>query len=109
MENIRVIVADADLVYSSTFQETEETTMQQMAKRDGKVEYGRICGCCGKEIKNMNTAKQLHLIEGAGYWTEDKRTINEKCGADMGWWVVGPTCYKKFLKNRKEVEIVNED
>lgn len=105
MKTIKVICTDESLVYSPNYQENEERTMQKMAKRDGKATYERICGCCGREIKNLETAKALHLIEGGRYFTEDERTINEKEGADMGWWTVGPTCYKKFLKNKKEVEI----
>ena len=104
MENIRVIVADANLVFSSKRDENEERSQEK------GFEVGHnICGCCGKGIKNMETAKQLHLIEGGEYFTEDERTINERYGADMGWWIVGSTCYKKFLTNRKEVEIINND
>ena len=105
MENIKIIVADWEKV--SLDYETRERNENKCYEKG--VDYDKICVCCGKEIKNMENAKKLHLIEGAGYWTEDKRTINEKQGADMGWCTVGPTCYKKFLKNRKEIEIVNED
>jgi len=104
MEKIRVIVADADLVYSSKRDENEERSQEK------GFELGHnICCCCGKGIKNMETAKQLHLIEGGEYFTEDKREINTRTGSEQGWWIVGPACYRKFLKNKKEVEIVNED
>lgn len=105
MKNIRLVVADWNKV--SLGYEARERN-EEKAYENG-ADFERICGCCGKEIKNINTAKELHLIEGGKYFTEDKRTINESVGADMGWWTVGPTCYKKFLKNRKEIEIVNED
>ena len=103
METIKVVVSDWELVVSSKREQNEEKAYKK------GFSTNNICGCCGKGIENMETAKALHLIEGGSYFTEDKRTINESHGADMGWWVVGPTCYKKFLKNRKEIEIVNED
>ena len=67
-----------------------------------------MCEKC-KIIQNPETAKALHLIEGGDYFTECEDEINTCHGADMGWWTVGPTCYKKFKKNSYEIEPVNED
>lgn len=62
-----------------------------------------------KKLKTWKNAKSLHLIEGAEYWTEYEGTINECEGADMGWFTVGSTCYKKFKKNSYEIKLVNKD
>jgi hypothetical protein len=97
MEKIKIKVADWESVVSSKRDENEEKSYEK------GVDFNRICGCCGKEIKNFETAKSLHLIEGGSYFTEDEREKYD--GTDMGWWITGPTCYKKFLKNIKEVEI----
>ena len=105
MKNIKLIVADWDKV--SLNYEARERNENKCYKNG--VDSERICVCCGKEIKNMENAKSLHLIEGAGYWTEYEGTINECEGADMGWCTVGPTCYKKFKKNSYETELVNKD
>ena len=106
MKNIKVMVADWQKV--SLGYETRERNEERSQEKGGEIGYS-ICACCGKLIQDLDKAKHLHLIEGGSYFTEDERTINECHGADMGWWVVGPTCYSKFLKNRKEIEIVNED
>lgn len=105
MNTIKILCADWDKV--SLYDEVRERNENKCYKNG--VDSKRICVCCGKEIKNMENAKQLHLIEGAMYWTEYEGTINESKGADMYWCTVGPTCYKKYKKNEKEVEIVNED
>jgi hypothetical protein len=105
MENIKIKVADWDKV--SLSYETRERN-ENRCYANG-VDSKRICVCCGKEIKNMENVKHLHLIEGAEYWTEYEGTINESKGADMGWCTVGPTCYQKYKKNEYEVEIVNKD
>ena len=104
MKNIKIKVADWDLVASPSREENEERSQM----KGGKIGYN-ICGCCGKIIKEPTTAKELHLIEGGEYFTEYEDEINTCKGADMGWWTVGPTCYKKYKKNEKEVEIVNKD
>lgn len=102
MTKIKVICADYDLIYSSKHDENEDGCYER------GVDPSNICICCGKEIKNLETAKQLHLIEGGSYFTEDQREINMESGSDMGWFFTGPSCYKKFLRNRKEVEITIE-
>lgn len=109
MKNIKLIVADWEKVSPANRDDIEQRTAMKMAERDGKADYRRICGCCGREIKDLSKSHSLHLIEGAEYWTEYEGTINECHGADMGWWTVGNTCYNKFKKNSYEVEIVNED
>lgn len=105
MEKIMMLVADWDKV-SLDYEARERN--ENRSHKNG-VEPERVCVCCGKEIRNMENAKELHLIEGAEYWTEYKGTINENEGADMGWCTVGPTCYNKFKKNVYTREIVNRD
>lgn len=103
MKNIKLIVADWEKVVSPKRDENEERSQEK------GVDWKNICGCCGKEIKDTTKAKSLHLIEGAGYWTEYKDTINECHGADMGWFYVGSDCYNKFKKNSYEIELQNDD
>lgn len=103
MKNIKIKVAEWELVASPKREENEEKSYEKGA------EFDQICGCCGKVINNPKTAKELHLIEGGSYFTEYKETVNECEGADMGWWTVGPVCYKKFINNLKEIEIQNKD
>ena len=105
MKNIKLIVANWENVcLNYDIKERNENKCYEK-----EVDSFRICGCCGKEIKNMENAKSLHLIEGGKYWTEYEGTINECEGADMGWFTVGPTCYKKFNKNSYEIKLVNKD
>lgn len=95
MKNIKIKVADFELVVSSKREENEEKSYEKG--------YENICGCCGKPIKNAETSKSLHLIEGGLYFTEYEDEIDD--GSDMGWWSVGPVCYKKYKKNEKEIEL----
>ena len=103
MKNIKIVVADWDKV------ETKSREDELQRSQDKGYEWDSICGCCGKPIKNAETAKALHLIEGGSYFTECEDEINTCDGSDMGWWTVGPTCYKKFKKNSYEIELVNKD
>lgn len=103
MQRLKIICADSDLVFSPRRDENEDACFNR------GLDSSRICICCGKEIKNIKNAKQLHLIEGGSYFTEYEGTVNEKDGSDMYWYLVGSACYRKFLKNKKEVEIVNND
>lgn len=106
MKNIKLIVADWKKV--SLGYETRERNEERSQEKGYEIGFS-ICACCGKPIENPETAKGLHLIEGGSYFTESKEEINTCHGADMGWWTVGPTCYKKFKKNSYEIELVNED
>ena len=106
MKNIKLVVADWDKV--SLNYETRERNENQSQEKGFEIGYS-ICGCCGKPIKNPENAKALHLIEGGEYFTEYEDEINTCNGADMGWWKIGPTCYKKFKKNSYEIELVNKD
>jgi hypothetical protein len=103
MKTIKIKAAEYDLVVSSKREDNEEKSYEK------GYEGANICGCCGKPIKNAETAKALHLIEGGSYFTEYEGEINTCHGSDMGWWTVGAACYKKYKKNEKEVEVVNED
>jgi len=106
MKNIKIVVADWNKV--SLGYETRERNENRSQEKGFEIGYS-ICACCGKPIENLETAKSLHLIEGGSYFTEYEGEINTCTGSDMGWWRVGPTCYKKFKKNEKEIELVNED
>lgn len=106
MNKIKLIVADWEKV-SLNF-EIRERNENRSQEKGFELGYS-ICACCGKPIENPETAKALHLIEGGEYFTEYEGEINACDGSDMGWWRVGPTCYKKFKKNSYEIELVNED
>ena len=98
MKNIKIMAAEFDSVESPKRYENEEKAYDNGAEN--------ICVCCGKEIKDFTKAKSIHLIEGGKYLTE----VDEDFGnGDMLWFSIGPTCYKKFLKNRKEIELVKKD
>ena len=95
MRNIKIMATEFDLVESPKRYENEKNTYANGA------EYENICVCCGKGIKDFTKAKSIHMIEGGEYLTE----VDEDFGdGDMFWFSIGPACYKKFLKNRKEIE-----
>ena len=54
-------------------------------------------------LLNFTEAKSLRIVDGGRYLTEFEGEIEES--TDMGWWYVGSVCYKKFQKNKKEIEI----
>lgn len=95
---IKIIASDWDLICSKDRDENEDWSQCH----GGKLGHN-ICLCCGKIIKNLNNRKSLRLIEGGSYLTEYEGELDEDF--DMGWWYVGSACYKKFLKNRKEIEV----
>lgn len=98
MKNIKVLVADYEIVESPKRMENEEKAYDNGAEN--------VCVCCGKEIKDEMKAKSIHLIEGGAYLTESEEDFGN---GDMCWFSIGPSCYKKFLKNKKEIEIKIED
>lgn len=106
MENIKIKVADWDKV--SLDYDTRDRNEEYSQEKGYELCYS-ICVCCGKPIKDVSAAKSLHMIEGGEYLTEYEGEINTCEGADMGWWRVGPVCYKKYKKNEYEIEIVNKD
>lgn len=91
---MKIIGVKADILFSEKYDENEEK-----AYSNGIM---NVCACCGKGIKNTENAKQIHVIEGWGAYTEDERDFGN---GDMGWVFIGNSCYKKFLKNRKEIEV----
>lgn len=95
---IKMVVADWEMVVSPKREENEERSQE----KGGEIGHN-ICGCCGKIITNPEQRKSLRLICGGDYFTEYDGELDES--HDMGWWYVGSVCYKKFLKNRKEIEI----
>ena len=96
MKTIKIIGSDWEMVASKSREANEERC------QDRGIDWRNICGCCGKEIKEGSEKKSLRLIEGGEYFTEYDGELDGT--HDMGWWNVGPVCYKKFLKNRKEIE-----
>lgn len=64
--------------------------------RDCDCEHGDCpCIVCGKTVKNAKTVRQLRLYAGGELLTDSEEPGLED---DMGWFPVGATCYKKFLK-----------
>jgi hypothetical protein len=61
------------------------------------------CQCCGRAIKDKRTEQGLRLIDGGSYFTEYEGEV--ACETDLGWWYVGPTCFKKYKKLEKETEV----
>lgn len=105
MRNIKMIVADYDLVVSSNRDENEDKAYTIASKKG--IDNPQLCGCCGKIIKDIDTAKSLRIIGGGKYYTEyDGEDVPSD---DMGWWYVGSVCYKKFLRNKKEADVEVED
>lgn len=99
MSTIKIIGADWEQVGSPKRWENEERSYQNW-KGEG---LPQLCGCCGKTIKNFETAKSLRIIEGGEYFTEYEGNL-EEC-SDMGWWYVGSDCYRKYAKNKREIEV----
>ena len=61
--------------------------------------YG-VAGCiiCGRPLseRDMQNGKFLHLMT-TGDLT-DSQVVEDGCSIDQGWFQVGCTCYKNFLK-----------
>ena len=98
MKKIKIIAVEFDSVESPKRYENEEKAYEKGAEN--------LCVCCGKEIKDYTKAKSLHMIEGGEYLTEVDGDFGN---GDMAWFSIGPSCYKKYLKNRKEIEIKIEN
>ncbi len=98
MKNIKIMAAEFDSVESPKRCENEEKAYDNGAEN--------LCACCGKEIKDYTKAKSIHMIEGGRYLTESEEDFGN---GDMYWFSIGPACYKKFLKNRKEIELSVEE
>lgn len=98
MGTIKIIGADWDLVASPRREENEERSQM----KGGEIGHN-ICGCCGKIITNLEERKSLRLIDGGNYFTEYDGELSDT--HDMGWWYVGSVCYRKFQKNKKEIEV----
>lgn len=98
MKNIKIMATEFDSVESPKRFENEEKAYDNGAEN--------ICVCCGKEIKDATKAKSIHMIEGGKYLTEVDEDFEN---GDMLWFSIGPSCYKKFLKNIKEIELVKAD
>ena len=67
---------------------------------------GDVCVMCGKPVKkrDFNEHKWLHMCPD-GSLVDDKHdpiTGFDEC-AEMGYFEVGSTCYKHFLKNAVEM------
>ena len=102
MNAIKMIVADWEQVVSPKREENEERSQI----KGGEIGHN-ICGCCGKIITNLDQRKSLRLFDGGNYFTEYDGEWSDT--HDMGWWYVGSVCYKKFLKNIKEIVYEERD
>ena len=101
MKTIKIIGAEWEKVSSPKRDENEERSYDNWTGSG----LPQLCGCCGKVIKDVSTAKSLRLIEGGDYWTEHSEDDVFEFSGEMGWWYVGPDCYKKYTKNKKEIEV----
>ena len=63
---------------------------------EDKCDYdkGEPCLICGKVVKKTSNIKMLRLVCGGKYITDNEGAFE----GDMGWYPVGNTCYKRFLK-----------
>lgn len=55
---------------------------------------GEPCLICGKPVKPIANIKMLRLVCGGKFITDCEGAFAD----DMGWYHVGNTCYKRFLK-----------
>lgn len=66
--------------------------------------YGE-CGCliCGRPMTARDIQKGyfLHLLPN-GDVTDSRESLNIPDNEELGWWQVGCTCYKNFLKAAEE-------
>ena len=86
MKTIKIIGAEWGLVASPKREENEERTYENWKGSD----LPQICGCCGKAIKNIDSAKSLRIIDGGRYFL-----IDEKTDKDGFVWL----CYAKKAVN----------
>lgn len=79
--------------------------MEQFFKKQEKCEERGVpyCYICGKEIKDTEN-RSLRVIEGGDVFTEYNGEDLDR-SADCGWWFIGSTCYKKYKKLEKDVEV----
>lgn len=55
---------------------------------------GKPCIICGKTVLHNTNYKMLRLISGGDIITDEQGDFED----DMGWYPVGNSCYRKFLK-----------
>ena len=69
---------------------------------DFNIERYGVGGCviCGKPLskRDMETGKYVHMLPNGDI--TDSRELDGRIpeNRDLGWWQVGCTCYKNFLK-----------
>lgn len=63
---------------------------------EDKCDYskGYPCVICGRPVKDTVNIKMLRLVCGGDYITDSEDDFED----DLGWFPVGNTCYKRFLK-----------
>lgn len=80
--------------------------MEQYEKTDAHYRDGFLqCPICGRQAeveKNFNAGRSLRIIDGGSTITDEDFEIND--GSDVGWWPVGATCWKKWLKMKEEMK-----
>ena len=98
--------ADAVEAVEEVAEEAEETMRVIDLAEIQTKDYDKNCdrwgddGCiiCGRPLneKDMKEGKFLHLMT-TGDLT-DSQVVEDGCSIDQGWFQVGCTCYKNFLK-----------
>ena len=73
---------------------------EEIAYRKG---FRKLCICCGKGIKDMNTTKWVRMVGSGKFYTEDSQQL-DPC-AYIRWFPIDNTCYKKYKAIEKEIEI----
>lgn len=86
-----------------TYQLTREDIIRKERNEDlygGDV----VCCVCGKPIEDHKKCKMLHMMPDGTLVDDEQDQITEidPC-AEMGYFEVGSSCYKKFLKNAIEM------
>lgn len=63
---------------------------------EDKCDYnkGEPCLICGKAVNKTSNIKMLRLVCNGDYITDNEGAF----AGDLGWYPVGNTCYKRFLK-----------
>jgi len=65
------------------------------------------CAICGRPIKEGSKCENIRMFGGGEYFTTSN-VEDYKLPDDMGWYSVGLTCFKKYKKLEKEIEVEEE-
>ena len=86
-----------------TYQLTREDIIRKERNED-LYGCGDVCCICGKPIEGHKKYHMLHMMPDGTLVDDinDQITEIDPC-AEMGYFEVGSTCYKKFLQNATEM------